>query len=163
MFQHNVTPVHPCASRSRLMQRRRRVGFFLTAAGGMVLACVALSLRPGLTECTALVQCERWYPLAPIGLLFVFIGIAYALSRPASFTDEEALSRQLYKAILAEYARGWVIFKLFVSVLLILTGAAALFSLSNSFAWATLLGGASSILLGSGVLVHACLTPREAR
>ena len=95
-----------------------------------MLACFALSLCPGLTECTALVRCEGWYPLAPIGLLFVFIGIAYALSRPASFTDEEALSRQLYKEILAEYARGWVIFKLFVSVLLILTGAAALFSLS---------------------------------
>ena len=90
-------------------------------------------------------------------------GIAYALSRSASFTDEEALSRQLYKEILAEYARGWVIFKLFVSVLLILAGAAVLFSLSNSFAWAALLGGVSGILLGSGVLVHGCLTPREAR
>ena len=76
---------------------------------------------------------------------------------------KEALARRLYKEILAEYVRGWVIFRLFVSVLLILAGAAALFSLTSSFAWATLLGGVSSTLLGSGILVHACLTPREER
>ncbi len=75
---------------------------------------------------------------------------------------KEALARRLYKEILAEYVRGWVIFRLFVCVLLILAGAAALFSLTDSFVWAPLLGGVSSMLLGTGVLVHACLMPREA-
>ena len=163
MFQHDVSTAHPYASRSRLMQRRRHVGFLLIVAGGMVLACFALSLRPGLKECTPLVRCEGWYPLAPIGLLFVFMGILFLHSRSIPFTDEEALARRLYKEILAEYVRGWVIFRLFVSVLLILAGAAALFSLTSSFAWAPLLGGVSGTLLGSGILVHACLLQREER
>ncbi len=85
------------------------------------------------------------------------------LARPIPFTDEDSLARRLYKEILAEYVRGWVIFRLFVSVLLILAGAAALFSLTNSFAWTPLLGGVSGTLLGSGILVHACLMPREER
>ena len=79
------------------------------------------------------------------------------------------LARSYYPAEMkgGSLAQYWVMgvvtaILLFVSVLLILAGAAALFSLTSSFAWAPLLGGVSSMLLGTGVLVHACLMPREA-
>jgi hypothetical protein len=51
-----------------------------------------------------------------------------------------------------------MIFQCVVSVPLILTGAAMLFSLAQDFAWATLLGGSLSVLFGVGVLVRVYLT-----
>jgi len=145
------------------MQHRRLVGFLLVVAGGIVLTCAALSLLPGLTACTLLVRCGTWYPLSPLGVLLVVVGMVLARSRAAPLTEEEAWSRQLYREILAEYARWRVIFTLFVSTLLILGGAAALFSLSQSFTWALLVVGSFSVLLGLGVLVRACLSQREER
>ncbi len=96
-------------------------------------------------------------------MLFVVVGTVLARDRAALLTDEEALSRQLYRQILSEYARGWVIFKILVSMLLLLGGTSALFAPSDHVAWALVGGGILSMLLGLGVLWHVGLTPREER
>jgi hypothetical protein len=95
-------------------------------------------------------------------VLSVVAGIVLARSRAAPLTDEEAQSRHLYREILSEYARGWVILKLLVSMFLILGGASLLFAPSRSFAWVLIGVGILGVLLGLGVLVHAGLTPHVA-
>ncbi len=161
MIQHDVSPALAYASRRTLVRRRRLVGFLLVGAGGIVLTCIALSLLPGLTACTLLIRCGTWYPLIPLGMLFVVVGMTLAPSHAVPLTDEEALSVQLYSEILAEYARGRMILKILVSMLLLLGGASALFAPSHP--WALLVVGSLGVLLGLGVLVHACLRPREER
>lgn len=163
MIQHHVSPAHAFASCHAMRQRRRSVGFLLVVSGGMVLTCVALSLLPNLIVCTSLLRCGTCYPLIPFGALFVVVGIVLARSRATPLTDEEALSRQRYREILAEYARGRVILKILVSELLMLGGASALLAPSHRLAWALIGLGILGMLLGLGVLVHACLTPREKR
>ncbi len=128
-----------------------------------MLTCVALSLLPGLAACTLLIRCGTWYLLIPFGMLFVVVGMTLAQSHAVPLTDEEALSLQLYSEILAEYARWRLILKILVSMLLMLGGASALFAPSYRFAWALLVVGSLGMLLGLGVLAHACLTPREER
>jgi hypothetical protein len=163
MIQHDVTSTQAFASRHTIRQRRHRVGILFIVSGGMVLTCIALSFLPNPTTCTLWIQCGTWYPLIPFGVLFVAAGIVLARSRAAPFTDEEALSRQLYREILSEYARGWVILKILVSMFLILGGASLLFAPSRSFAWVLPGVGILGVLLGLGVLVHAGLTPGETR
>lgn len=162
MTQHDVSPALACAPRYTMM-RCRLVGFLLVVAGGIALICAALSFLPGLTACTPLIHCGRWYPFILFGILFVVVGMVLARPRVALLTDEEVRSQQLYKELLAEYARWWVIFTLFVSTLLILGGAATLFSFSSGFAWVWLVVGNFSMLLGLGVLLRACLSQREER
>ncbi len=128
-----------------------------------MLTCMALSFLPNPLTCTLLIHCGTWYPLIPFGVLCVVVGTVLARDRAALLTDEEALSRQLYREILSEYARGWVILKILVSMLLLLGGASALFAPSQNFAWALVGGGIFGMLLGLGILWHACLTPREER
>ncbi len=160
--RHDVSPAHALASRHS-MRQRRPVGFLLVVSGGAGLACVALSLLPGYIACTLLIRCGTCYLLIPFGVLFVVVGIVLARSRPALLTAEEALSRQLYREILSEYARGRVILKIQVSMLLILGGASVLLAPADHVAWAFIGTGILSMLLGLGVLGPACLMPREER
>ena len=162
MIQHNVSPAHGFASRY-LMRQRRPVGFLLVVSGGAGLVCVALSLLPSFIACTLLIRCGTCYWLLPFGALFVIVGIVLARSRPAPLTDEEALSRHRYREILSEYARGRVILKIQVSMLLILGGAFVLLAPAEYIARAFIGAGILGILLGLGVLVHTCLTSREER
>jgi hypothetical protein len=129
----------------------------------MVLTCIALSFLPNPTTCTLWIQCGTWYPLIPFGVLFVVAGIVLVRSRTAPLTDEEVLSRQLYREILSEYARGWVILKLLVSMFLILGSASLLFAPSRYLAWVLPGAGILGVLLGLAVLVHTGLKPGEAR
>ncbi len=128
-----------------------------------MLVCVALSLLPNLIACTALICCGTWYLFIPFGVLFVVGGMVLARSRLTPLTVEEALSRHRYREILSEYARGRVILKIQVSMLLILGGAAVLLAPADHVAWAFIGAGILGILLGLGVLVHTCLTLREER
>ena len=163
MIQHDVTSPQAFTSRHNIRQRRHLVGILFIISGGMALTCITLSFLPNPTTCTLLIQCGTWYPLVPFGVLSVVAGIVLARSRAAPLSDEEALSRQLYREILSQYARGWVILKLLVSMFLILGGASLLFAPSRSFAWVLPGVGILGVLLGLGVLVHAGLTPGKAR
>lgn len=153
MSQHDASPAHPRAARFTWMQHWHLSGFLLLLLGGLVLTCGMLSLLPDLTACASVVQCEKWYPFIPLGSLFILAGIIVFFSQspePAS-----AQARQASREIVAEYVRGRVIFQFFVSACLIPIGAAMLFTLSTTFAWAILLGGSFLVLLGVGILVHA--------
>jgi hypothetical protein len=161
MIQHDVSSTHVLASRHIIRQPRHLVGILLIVLGGMVLTCMGLSLLPNSLTCTLVIHCGTWYPLIPLGVVCVIAGIVLARSRASLLTDEEALSRQLYREILSDYARWWVILKLLVSMLLILGGASALFAPSDHVAWALVGEGILGMLLGLGALVHAGLTPRK--
>ncbi len=163
MIQHDVTSTQAFASRHIIRQRRHLVGILFIVSGGTVLTCIAFSFLPNPTTCTLWIQCGTWYPLIPFGVLFVVAGIVLARSRAALLTDEEALARQLYREILSEYARGWVILKLLVSMFLILGGVSILFAPSYRSAWMLIGVGILGVLPGLGVLVHVGLTPGEAR
>ena len=149
MTQHDVSPALACAPRYTMM-RCRLVGFLLVVAGGIALICAALSFLPGLTACTPLIHCGRWYPFILFGILFVVVGMVLARPRVALLTDEEVRSQQLYKELLAEYAadpgRGRY---------------AVLLLLRLCLVW--LVVGNFSMLLGLGVLLRACLSQREER
>ena len=163
MIQHDVTSTQAFASRHTIRQRRHLVGILFIVSGGTVLTCIAFSFLPNPTTCTLWIQCGTWYPLVPFGALSVVAGIVLARSRATPLSDEEAQSRQLYREILSEYARGWVILKLLVSMFLILGGASLLLAPSHYFVWVLVVVGILVVLLGLGVLVHACLMPKDER
>src|SRR6266446_6536817 len=101
MIQHDVTSTQAFASRHTIRQRRHLVGILFIISGGMVLTCIAFSFLPNPTTCTLWIQCGTWYPLIPFGVLFVVAGLVLVRSRTAPLTDEEVLSRRLYREILS--------------------------------------------------------------
>ena len=131
---------------------------------GALLVCVSLFLLSGFPLCLSLMCCGYGmdFPFLCLGILFsLFNIIFFCLSSMHKQGDEFSFLaaprgrfQHLSSLVFSDYFRGRFLVSLLFSMMLVLLGAALLFSLSLSSSWSALALGGLSVL--GGLLFIPC-------
>ena len=133
---------------------------------GAPLGCALLfllSISSSFTCCATDIN----FPFFCLGLLFVIFSILSFFRRSTLqkgqsifwYVASSPRVQHFVTLMFPEYLAGRFFVSLLVCTVLILTGAALLFSLSSGFAWSILALGCLCILLGPGILLLGLRRP----